>query len=124
MEIIYRANDGTPFNDKEECERYEESLNKWRSEVHIYDKDFKELSFNDFEWEERVCFFKCETRESFNIFEKDFSWVVLYKHSEKLDLFFKDENTNFFMTTRDCENFLGYGYRRAKEFQEKLEKVE
>lgn len=99
MEIIYRAADGTISEDKKECEKDEEYPNKIKKEVHIYDKDFKELSFDDTYWEEKTCFFTFE----------------------ELDLFFAEYDYDLFRTVRDYEKPLGNSYLIAKDFQEKLE---
>lgn len=62
MEIIYRADDGTTFKNEEKCKRYEEQYeehqNKIKSEIHIFDKDFEELSFDNPHWEDTFCFFQ------------------------------------------------------------------
>lgn len=132
MEIIYCAYDGTIFDDKKDCEKYEERFDKMKKEVHIYDKDFKELSFDDTGWEGKICFFKCETEESFNIFVEYFCCDVIYEYFEKLDLFFAEYDSDLFMTVRSYENSLSYNYPNtlgnsyliAKDFQERLEKGE
>lgn len=124
MEIIYRADDGTLFKDEQECKDYENHFEKIRREVHIWDKDFNEISFDDFDWEEKICFFKCETEVSFNAFIKELPWDVIYEDFEKLDLFFAELNSDIFMTIREREKSLGNCYHLAKKFQEKLEKGE
>lgn len=125
MEIIYRADDGAMFKDKKECQDYEEQFDKMRREVHIYDKNFEELSFNNIDWEEKLYFFQCDTEESFDLFTADFSCSIVYEDSEKLDLFFSELNCDKFMTTKEYENSFGdINYHKAKKFQEKLKKGE
>ena len=124
MKIIYRADDGTDFENKDECKNHERYFDKMKKEVHIYDKYFKELSFDDVGWEEKICFFKCETEESFNFFVKIFSYDIIYEDFEKLDLFFAELDSDLFMTIKEREKLLGDNYYKAKEFQEKFEKGE
>lgn len=117
MEIIYRADDGTDFENEEECKKIPDKI---RKEIHLYNENFKELSFNDVGWEERICFFKCETEESFNFFVKIFPYDIMYEDFEKLDLFFAELGSDLFMTVKGREKLLGDNYYKAKEFQEKL----
>lgn len=125
METIYRAYDGTTFKNKEECEKYEEHQNKIKSEIHIFDENFEELSFDNPHWADTFYFFKCETEESFNTFLEDFPGSVIYDDSEKLDLFFANPNSDLFMTIRYYEeSTVSKNYLTAKEFQEKLIKGE
>lgn len=129
MKIIYRADDGTDFENEEECKNHERYPDKIRKEVHIYDEDFNELSFDIVDWKERICFFKCGTEGSFHFFVNIFPYDIIYEDFEKIDLFFRDEKTNYFMTVREREklrgvNYRKVNYRKAKEFQEKLEKGE
>ena len=125
MKIIYRAYDGTNFTDKEECQKYEGLFDKMKKEVHIYDKYFKELSFDNIDWEETFYFFYCDTKESFDIFIEELSCSVVYEDSEKLDLFFFNSDNDEFMTTKEYENSYGdTNYRKAKEFQKNLKKGE
>lgn len=124
MKIIYRANDGTDFENEEDCQNYERYLDKIRKEIHLYNENFKELSFDDVGWEERICFFKCETEESFNFFVKIFPYDIMYKDFEKLDLFFAELGSDLFMTVKGREKLLSDNYYKAKEFQEKFDKGE
>lgn len=121
MEIIYRADDGRIFEDKEKCEKYENYTNKIKNEIHIFDENFEELSFDNPCWKDTFYFFKCETEESFNTFLKDFPGSVIYDDSEKLDLFFANPNSDLFMTIRYYEeSTVSKNYLTAREFQEKL----
>lgn len=121
MEIIYRADDGITFKDKEKCKKYEEHQNKIKSEIHIYDKNLKEISFNDSNWEENIQFFQCETEESFDFLYDDFPYTIIYNEdSEKTQIFFEEKKYNTYMTTKNYEKSFDTNYSMAK----KLEKGE
>lgn len=122
MKTIYCADDGTIFSDKEECEKYEEQFDKMKREIHIYDDNLKEISFDDSNWEDKIQFFHCETEESFDffLFEK-FPYTIIYeKDFEKTQVFFEQEKYNHFITTENYEKTFDINYLRAK----KLEKGE
>lgn len=121
MEIIYRADDGTISEDKKDCKIYEEQFDKMKREVHIYDKNLKEISFNDSKWENKIQFFQCETEKSFDFLFKNFPHTIIYeKDFEKTQVFFEQEEYHHFMTIKDYENTLSRNYLTAK----KLEKGE
>lgn len=121
MKTIYCADDGTTFENKDECEKYEKHIDKIISEIHIYDKNLKEISMNDFGWEENIHFFHCETEESFDFLFESFPYtIIMYdEDDEKTQVFFENKNLGF-MSIKDYENSFDEQYWIAK----KLEKGE
>lgn len=121
MKTIYCADDGTTFENKDECEKYEEQFNKMKREVHIYDDNLKEISFDDSDWKDKTQFFQCETEESFDFLFKKFPYTIIYeKDSEKTQVFFVQEEYYHFITTKNYEETFDVNYLMAK----KLEKGE
>lgn len=121
MEIIYRADDGTTFENKDECKKYENHLNKMINEIHMYDKNLKKISMNDFDWKENIHFFQCETDESFDFLFESFPYTIVYEEDfEKTQIFFEEKKYDFFMTTKNYEKSFDTSYLMAK----KLEKGE
>ena len=118
MEIIYRADDGTTFENKDECEKYENHFNIIISEIHLYDENLKEFSMNNFYWEEKVRFFKCDTEESFDFLLEEFPYTIIYdENSEKTQIFFEEKKYNTYMTTKNYEKSLDTNYSMAKKLE-------
>lgn len=121
MKTIYSAYDGKIFSDKKDCKIYEKQFDKMKKEVHIYDKNLKEILFNDSDWEENIQFFQCETKESFDFLYDGFPYTIIYdEDSEKTQIFFEEKKYNTYMTTKNYEKSFDANYSMAK----KLEKGE
>lgn len=121
MKTIYCADDGTTFENEDECKKYENHFNKMISEIHLYDDNLKEISFNDSDWKDKTRFFQCETEESFDFLFKKFPYTIIYeKDFEKTQVFFEQEKYYHFVTTKNYEKSFDTNYLMAK----KLEKGE
>lgn len=118
MKTIYFADDGTIFSDKKDCKIYEKQFDKMKREVHIYDKNLKEISFDDSDWEENIQFFQSETEESFDFLLEKFPYTIIYdEDSERTQIFFEEKKYNTYMTTKNYEKTFDTNYSMAKKFE-------
>lgn len=117
---IYFADDGEPFFSQKNCLEYEKKKQKdiiKNLSVEIWDENLVKFTLNEETDFNDIYFFRCETDEDFDRFNKITPFTTHYlNESEKTDLFFYRESKGYFITPAFYEEDIDVHYLKAKDF--------
>lgn len=75
--VSYIADDGTTFEDEDECIDYERGLmlKKYEHDIHMWDCEFQPIPITDSQALDKVCYLTCDTAEAVEVMHNWFEYL-------------------------------------------------
>lgn len=75
--VSYIADDGTTFEDEDECIDYERGLmlKKYEHDIHMWDSEFQPISITDSRALDKVYYLTCDTAEAVEVMHNWFEYM-------------------------------------------------
>ena len=75
--VSYIADDGTAFEDEDECLKYERTLmlKKYERDIHMWDSEFQHIPITDSQALDKVYYLTCDTAEAVEIMHNWFEYM-------------------------------------------------
>ena len=75
--VSYIADDGTTFEDEDECLEYERTLmlKKYEHDIHMWDSEFQPIPITDSQALDKVYYLTCDTAEAVEVMHNWFEYM-------------------------------------------------